>query len=268
VRILDAVLLAAIQGVTEFFPVSSSGHLVLAQRLLHIDSGRALTFDIFVHFGTLLSILTVFWRDILVILRSLWTGVATYRLREQYRTSEPARIGIAIIVASIPAGVVGILFRQQIQEAFADPKLVSVGLVLTGLMLFLTRISVARMEKRVGILSGLVIGIAQAAAILPGISRSGATMSTAMYLRLTPQRAARFSFLMAVPVIAGSAVLEVPHLFGSESSSTLPSIIGAVVSAVVGYVAIRVLLRVIERGGVSVFAFYCFTVGVAGILFL
>ena len=233
-----------------------------------VDSGHALTFDVFVHFGTILSIVAVFWKDILDILGSLWIGVTGWRLREQYRNSEPARIGIAILVASIPAGVIGLLFRHQIEEAFADPKLVSVNLVLTGLILFLTRISVPKEEKRIGIFSGFLVGLAQAAAVLPGISRSGATMSMAMYLRLSPQRAARFSFLMAIPVISGATALEAPRLLEAMGTPTVPTLAGALVAGVVGYVAIRVLLRIVERGGFSSFAFYCLGVGVLGILFL
>ena len=267
-RILDAVILAAVQGVTEFFPVSSSGHLVLVQRLLGIDSGQALTFDVFVHLGTVVSIVLVLRRDIVDVLRSLWRGVVHLRLREEYRTSEPARVGLAMIVGSIPAGVVGILFRRQVQAAFADPKLVSVGLVLTGLLLFLTRLAKPVPGKRVGLLSGCLIGLAQAAAVIPGISRSGVTMSTATYLRLSPERAARFSFLLAVPVIVGAAVLETPRLLEASSGLTLPSLIGAGVSAVVGTIAIRAVLRQLERGGFSVFALYCLAAGTAGILFL
>jgi undecaprenyl-diphosphatase len=267
--ILDAVLLAILQGFTEFLPVSSSGHLVLAQALLHVKDPQVLTFDVFVHFGTLISIALVFWKDILEILGAMWHAVVSLRFRESYRTSEPVRIGIGILVASIPAGVIGILFHHQVEEAFNDPKLVAVNLVITGLILFLTRLATVQSDKRVGVLNAFLIGIAQAVAILPGISRSGSTISSGMYLRLSPVRAARFSFLMAIPVIGGAALLESKNLLHAGTAIPLmPTIVGTVVAAVVGYVAIRLLLRIVQRGAFSWFSLYCLVVGILAILFI
>ena len=206
--LFHAVLLAILQGFTEFLPVSSSGHLVLAQELLNLHESQMIIFDVFVHFGTLISVVFVFWKDILEILRSFVKAFGTLKLKEEYKKTEHFRLGVAIIIGSIPAGFVGLLYRHQIEAAFTDPKLVAMNLVITGLILFLTRLSKPVHGKKVGLVSAFIIGLAQAVAILPGISRSGSTMSTALYLKTSPVQAARFSFLLSVPVIAGASLLE------------------------------------------------------------
>ena len=204
--VFQAIVLGVIQGFTEFLPVSSSGHLVLAQELLDVKSANNLTFDVFVHFGTLISVLVFFWKDIIEIVKSILKSFRLTNFKEEYGKSEYLRLGVAIVIGSVPAGVIGLLFRDTIKDTFTEPKLVAVNLVLTGLILFLTRLAYPREGKQVGIVSGIVVGCAQAFAILPGISRSGTTISTGLYLRLSHVQAARFSFLLSVPVIAGAAL--------------------------------------------------------------
>ncbi|HEY6951903.1 MAG TPA: undecaprenyl-diphosphate phosphatase [Bacteroidota bacterium] len=267
--IFQAIVLGFVQGFTEFLPVSSSGHLVLAQHLLGVASTEAFSFDIFVHFGTLFSIIVVFWNDIREILVSFWSTAATLELRASFRDSEAFRLGIAILVGTIPAGIVGLLFHDQVKDAFTDPKFVSMNLVINGLILFLTRLARPVKGRKVGTLTSLIVGIAQAVAILPGISRSGTTMSAAIYCRVSPVQAARFSFLLALPAIAGAAIVETVQLVRIGSSVSVGSILaGSIVSAVTGYFAIKILLGVVERGKFRVFAFYCFAVGIIGILFI
>ena len=169
--IFQAFILGLLQGLTEFLPVSSSGHLVLGQYLLEVKNPEMLSFDVFVHFGTLISVCIIFRKDIGQIILSLWNAVRTNSLRTAYDTNEYVRLGLAIAVASIPAAVIGLMYRDQIAEAFRDPKLVSVNLVVTGLLLFLTRFPKAVEGKRIGLVTGFIIGIAQSVAILPGISR-------------------------------------------------------------------------------------------------
>jgi undecaprenyl-diphosphatase len=267
--ILQALILGTVQGLTEFLPVSSSGHLVLGQFLLGVKNPEMLSFDVYVHFGTLISVCIIFRKDIVQIILSLWHAIYTGTLKSAYATDEYVRLGLAIIVGSIPAAMIGLKYRDQIAEAFRDPKLVAVNLVVSGLILFLTRFPRVKEGKRIGLLSGLIIGIAQSIAILPGISRSGSTISTAIYLRLSPGLAARFSFLLSIPVIAGAALLETKTMFlqGLEIGFA-PFIVGLIAAAIVGYISIKLLLRIIERGKFSWFAFYCFAVGIAGILFI
>jgi undecaprenyl-diphosphatase len=267
--ILQAAFLGVVQGLTEFLPVSSSGHLVLARQLLNVSNPEMLSFDVYVHFGTLISVCIIFRKDIGSIVISFWDAARTRAWKTAYETNEYFRLGAAILVASVPAAIIGLKFHDQIAETFRDPKLVSVNLVITGLFLFLTRFPKAVEGKRIGIISGFIIGIAQSVAILPGISRSGSTISTALFLRLSPSLAARFSFLLSVPVIAGAALLEAKTVLrqGMEMGFG-PFIVGLVAAAVTGYFAIKLLLRIIERGRFSWFAFYCFVIGIAGILFV
>ncbi len=267
--ILEAVVLGFVQGFTEFLPVSSSGHLVLAQHLMQIQKPEVFTFDIFVHFGTLLSIVLVFWKDIREILKSLWASLSRFEVRKPYRDDEPFRLGIILLVGTIPAALVGLLFRYQIREAFTDPKLVSMNLVITGLILFLTRLSRPVEGKKLGMFGAAVVGLGQALAILPGISRTGTTMSTAMYLGITPMKAARLSFLLAVPVIGGAAIVETKFFLQEGMTvGVFPIVAGTIVSAITGYIAIKMLLRITEKGEFSLFSFYCLAVGLIGIIFI
>ncbi|HEY4611990.1 MAG TPA: undecaprenyl-diphosphate phosphatase [Bacteroidota bacterium] len=269
--ILQAAILGLIQGLTEFLPVSSSGHLVLAEHLLGVPPSNDITFEVFVHFGTFLSVVVVFRNDILAMFRTFFQAFVPFRLnKEYYQTHEHFRLAISILVGSIPAAYVGIRYEDSISQAFADPKLVAVMLVVTGMILFLTGMAKPVEGKKVGLRSALVIGIAQAAAIIPGISRSGSTISTALYLNVQPYYAARFSFLLSLPVIAGATLLKTKDLLahGGASEGVLALIIGTVVSFCSGYFAIKVLLRIIERGKIRWFSLYCLVVGVLGILFI
>jgi undecaprenyl-diphosphatase len=269
VSVFDAILLAILQGMTEFLPVSSSGHLVLAQHMLNLHGPQIVEFDVFVHFGTLISIVMIFKKDIFEMLRSIFEAGTTLQFKNEYDTKEYFRLAIAVLVGTIPAGVVGLLFRQQIQETFTDPKFAAMNIVITGLILFLTRLAKPEKGKMVGIVSSLIIGIAQAIAILPGISRSGTTMSTALYLKINPVQAARFSFLLSVPVIAGAALLESYQIVQQGTAlGFLPILVGVVISAGAGYVAIKLLLKIMEKGKFSLFSFYCLAIGIVGIFFI
>lgn len=268
--ILQAVILGIVQGLTEFLPVSSSGHLVLVEHLLRVPASDDITFEVFVHFGTLVSVVVVLWNDIVQITRSFLEALKKPDVVVKYRENEYFRLAIFIIVGSIPAAIVGIKFEESVSAAFTDPKLVAVMLVLTGLVLFLTRLVSESGRRRIGIVSALVIGIAQAVAIVPGISRSGSTISAGMFLKIPPLQAARFSFLLSVPVIAGATLLKTIGIFenGVSFDYLLPILIGTVVSFGSGYFAIKFLLRIVEKGRFSVFAFYCLFVGTIGIIFL
>jgi undecaprenyl-diphosphatase len=267
--ILDALILGLVQGLTEFLPVSSSGHLVMGQYLLNLQDTGMLSFDVYVHFGTLISVCVIFRKDIAEMILATWKALHTGTVRSSYETNEYVRMTLAIIVGSIPAAIIGLKYHDQIEEAFKDPKLVAVNLVVTGLILFLTRLPKPKEGKRLGLVSGFIIGLAQSVAILPGISRSGSTISAALFLKLSPGTAARFSFLMSIPVIAGAALLEAGTVIrqGMENGFG-PFIVGMVAAAAMGYVSIKVLLRLIERGKFSWFSFYCFALGIAGILFI
>lgn len=267
--VLDAVLLAILQGLTEFLPVSSSGHLVLAQQLLNLHNPQIVSFDVFVHFGTLISVVIVFWKDIIEILRSFFKALKTYRAKEEHKKTEYFHLGIAIVIGSIPAEVIGLAFHRQIEEIFTDPKFVAMNIVITGLILFLTRLAKPVKGKKVGIPSSIIIGLAQMVAILPGISRSGLTMSAALFLKISPVQAARFSFLLSIPVIAGATLLATYKLIADGTTiGYLQIVVGIALSAIAGYVAIKLLLRIMEKGKFSWFSLYCLVIGIFGIFFM
>jgi len=269
VTILEAIVLGLVQGLTEFLPVSSSGHLVLVQHLLHVREPEVLSFDIYVHLGTLISLAVVLWKDFRDMVASVWAAVSRFEFGDLYRSDAPFRTAVILVLGSLPAGVVGILFHQQIKDAFTDPKLVSMNLAITGLILYLTRFARPSAEKKLGAPGALTVELGEAFSILPGISRTGVTMSVAMYLRMAPVDAARLSFLLAVPAIAGGAIVESGFFVtGRESTGIIPIVAGTAVAAVTGYLVIKMMLRITEKGKFSLFSFYCLAVGLLGILFI
>lgn len=269
--LLDAVLLGILQGLTEFLPISSSGHLVLGKELLHIAQQRSISFEVFVHFGTFLSVVFMFWKDIKLIFLSIFEFVkAPAKLKLLFKTNEHFKIAIFIVSSSIPAAVVGIMFANEIGVLFNDPKFVSVMLLITGLILFLTKFSNPKEGASVSFASAIIIGLAQAVAIIPGISRSGITISSALFAGVSRENAAKFSFLMALPVILGATILEAHDVFQSSinGEQVLVYFVGTVVAAISGYASIRVVLGLLKKKRFSWFSYYCFIVGILGILFI
>jgi undecaprenyl-diphosphatase len=267
--IIQSIFLGILQGITEFLPVSSSGHLVLAKALLGIDTGKDISFEVFVHFGTLVSVLVVFRKDIAEIGHVL-LGARPREWPRLYRESPVFRLAVFILVGCLPAGIVGVLFNDVIEEFFTDPKLVADMLIVTSVILYLTRFARPDPSGDVTLGSAIGIGLAQTVAIIPGISRAGSTISCGVFLGVPQERAARFSFLMAVPVIFGATLLKTRDLLQQPPPvSTLVTLLaGTLVAAVSGYLALRLLLSILKRGRLSLFAYYCFVVGVLGILFI
>lgn len=270
-NVFQSIVLGLIQGCTEFLPVSSSGHLVLAKALMNVDTGGDISFEVFFHFGTLLSVLLVFKDDVLRILLEL-VGVGRHPrgLRGRYSRSETLRLAVFIAAGSVPAGIVGYLFDEQVEQLFSDPKLVAVLLLVTGLILFLTRFARVSGDGKVSLKSAIGVGAAQAFAVLPGISRAGTTISAGLIMGISQEQAARFSFLLAVPVIFGATLLKSVHLVGASAAGLQigPLVAGTIVAFASGYAALKVLLGFLRRGTFSVFSYYCFAAGIAGILFI
>ncbi len=267
----EAALLGLVQGLTEFLPISSSGHLVLGKYLLGIDPAGAdnVTFEVFVHFGTVLSILTVYRYEVLALLRkSLAAARTPGKFAGHYRREEEVRTAVFILITMIPTGLVYVLFKDFLESRFGDPHFVAGMLIVTGVLLLLTLL---RKNPDGPITPGkaFLIGTAQSAAMIPGISRSGATICTALYLNVTPRRAADFSFLMLLPVVLGATLLKSLEMAEQGiSMGWLPLFIGTVVAYVSGVAAIKLLLDVIRRGNLAYFAYYCFLVGTLGLIFI
>lgn len=266
----EAVLLGLIQGLTEFIPVSSSGHLVLGQHLLGLSTDQAdVTFEVFVHFGTVLSILTVYWDDVAELIAEAWTGLrAPTVVPTRYAENDTFRLGIFILVTLLPTGGAYVLFRESLEQAFGSPRLTSAMLLVTGVLLLLTLIR-PQPEGRLNSLKAFVVGVAQSFAMIPGISRSGATICVALYQNVRPERAADFSFLMLLPVVIGATLLKGLELaergLGTE---WLPLLVGTATAYGAGVVAIYVVLGAVRRGNLQYFAYYCFAVGGLGLWLL
>jgi undecaprenyl-diphosphatase len=267
----EAVLLGLVQGLTEFLPVSSSGHLVLGQHLLGLDAEQAsdVTFEVFVHFGTVLSILTVYGRDVRdLIVEATGALLAPTSVPDRYRERDTFRLGVFILVTLVPTGIVYVLFKDPLEAAFGSPRLACGMLLVTGLLLLLTLLR-PNPGGALSPLKALVVGIAQSAAMIPGISRSGATICTALYQNVRPEQAANFSFLMLLPVVLGATLLKGLDLV--EQGATvewLPLLLGTLVAYVSGVVAIKLMIDFVKRGNLQYFAYYCFAVGGLGLWLL
>ena len=277
---LQAVVLGLLQGAAELFPVSSLGHSVIAPKLfgwnIHQNDDYFLTFLVATHLATALVLLGFFWRDWVRIVRGLGRSL---RDREIAPGDSDARLGWLIVVASIPAGLLGLLLEHPLRKVFASPTSAAVFLVLNGLMLFGAeqlrrhapvrqgeKFSDERIGREVTFAQSVGIGAAQAIALLPGFSRSGATMSGGLLAGLSNEDAARFSFLLATPIIGAAAVLKLPDLAGPQGDGVRgPALAGALAAAVTAYFSVRFLVRFFETNRLTPFAVYCTA---AGALFL
>lgn len=270
-KFIEAIVLGAVQGLTEFLPVSSSGHLVLFQNLFGLEEPELL-FDICLHVGTLSAVILVFHREIVEILKALFqiprrmkTAGGFTRLCE---TDPPIRMALLIVAGSIPTAVIGLLFKEITDQLFGSTTVVGFMLLITGTVLWLTRTirSDGRSIRRTTVKDALIIGFVQGLAILPGISRSGSTISTALFLGMDRKIAGRYSFLLSIPAIAGALALglDTPELHTAIPVGTI--IAGSMVSALVGWFALVLLLRVVDRGQLHRFAPYCWLVGLLTLL--
>ena len=245
----ETTILAVLQGIAEFLPISSSGHLVLGKALLGVKE-PGIRLDIFLHVGTLFAIAAFYWRVIWRILREYdWKYVAK------------------IVVSAIPAGVIGVLFKDQLEEFFSSPHAVGAALLFTGIVLLATKV-LPKGEREVSFLGAIVMGVAQAVAILPGVSRSGMTLAAARASKIEAAKSAEFSFLMSAPPIAGAALLEVlkamkencPNCPSTETAWPLV-IYGGVLAAVVGYFSLAFLLKALKSDRFWMFGPYCLLAG-------
>ncbi len=262
-----ASLLGLVQGLTEFLPVSSSGHLVLAQAALGVQADEGLLFEVLVHLGTALSIVTVYGRQLGAIawdmLRAVRRPVTTWR------QSQDARTGGFILLTLLPTGIVYLLFAKPLEATFDYPALASAMLLVTGVLLLLTVKVHPYRHGKLTWAKALVVGLAQGAALLPGISRSGATICAALYQKVTPQTAADFAFLMAVPVIFGAALIKGwPLLESPQDVNLAPLVIGTLAAYLSGMAAIKVVLGFVQRGRLHYFAYYCFGIGTLGLILI
>ena len=257
---VKAIVLGIIQGLTEFLPVSSSGHLEIGKAILGMtwNANESMLMTVVLHFATALSTLVVFRKDVTEILRGLF----------QFKWNEESQFSTKIILSMIPAAFVGLAFEDKIEQAF-DGSIALVGamLVVTGVLLFLAG-RATKTDKPVSFKDSIIIGISQAIAILPGISRSGATISTSVLLGIDRSKAARFSFLMVVPLIFGKIAKDVlSGGFTSAGDDLIPLALGFVAAFVTGLVACKLMIALVRNCQLWWFSIYCFIVGAIAIGF-
>ena len=258
--IIEAIILGIIQGLTEFLPVSSSGHLELAKAILGDTSvpEESLTFTVVLHFATALSTLVIFRKEVSTIFKGLF----------QFKWNEQTQFCVKIIISMLPAVIIGLLFEEQLESLFGG-KILFVGcmLLVTALLLLLAD-KAKKTDKSVSTTNSLLIGISQAIAMLPGISRSGATISTSVLLGIDRTKAARFSFLMVVPLIFGKIAKDI--LGGDlnfQSSEIVPISAGFIAAFVSGLLACTWMISLVKKSKLSYFSIYCAIVGVIAIIY-
>lgn len=261
--ILQSILLGIIQGLTEFLPVSSSAHLVLVPYLAgwNIPVEVAFVFDVLVQVATLIGVISFFWKDLIAILSAMWRGLIS---RKPFENST-ARLGWLLILATIPAGLFGLLIKEIIETAFSNPIMTAIFLFGTALLLVVAEIIGKRTRSlsQLSTVDAIWIGVFQAIAIFPGISRSGASITGGMTRNLDRPDAARFSFLLSIPIMLAAGVLAGGDLAtSSELTALLPVFIpGFITAGIVGYLSIRWLLKYVINHTFYVFAWYCIVLG-------
>ncbi len=266
--ILQSILLGLVQGLTEFLPISSSGHLVIVPYLLgwDIPPETAFVFDVLVQVATLVAVIAFFWKDLVEIARSMATGL----WRRQPFADQEARMGWLILLACVPAGLFGVTIKDIVERAFASPLATAFFLFGTALLMFIAE-KLGRRKREfeeITWIDALWVGFFQALAIFPGLSRSGATISGGMLRSLKRPPAARFSFLMSIPImlaagmLAGLDLLEMPDV-GSELLVFIP---GFITAAITGYLSIRWLLGYLSHRPLYVFSIYCTVIGLLTVL--
>jgi undecaprenyl-diphosphatase len=261
----ESLILGLLQGLTEFLPVSSSGHLALANMLFGLDREHGALFEIFVHLGTALAVVTVYRRDVGALLAASRYLLGPARWRSGWSESATFRLGVLLMVSAVPAAAVGLSLQAEIEMLFESRIVVGLCLATTGVVLMATRL-IPQRRRDVGLRIAIVMGLAQALAILPGISRSGMTISAGLAAGGEREVVGRFAFLMVLIPILGAAVLKSGELTSGSGAGLVAIGVGTLVSYLSGLVALVVLLRFVRRGRLHGFAPYCFVIAAVALV--
>lgn len=265
-NIIQGIIIGIVQGLTEFLPVSSSAHLVFIQNILGVES--SLAFDTFLHLGTLIAVLWYFRADIFKMLESWWYSIQDIlqgRFKEGFYEDPYKRLAWYVILATIPVGIVGVLFEDSIDALFAGALYVpAFFLFVTGTILYLSQrmpsgeINYDTITKK----EALFMGLGQACAILPGLSRSGTTIAAGLTIGLEKEFAAKFSFILSIPAIFGAFIFQLKDIGSAMHVNFLPVFLGFVASIIAGYLAIRWMLDLIQNRNLDIFSYYCWLVSI------
>ncbi len=252
--LLEILILAIIQGVTEWLPISSSGHLVIVQEYLGL--GLPVLFDVVLHLGSLVVVFVVFWRDVLRVLMAV--------ARLDFR-SQDGKLGLYIVLGSVATAAIGFVFRDIFEGFFHNLFAVGLAFIATGCFYSLLYAYQRKnyQDKPLNAVGAVAVGVAQGVALIPGVSRSGSTITTGLLLKVEKEVALRFSFLLFIPAVIGAAALSVVDSGGVLVAVVDPVslLVGLIVTVVVGYFSLRLLLRIVMKGRLYLFAFYCWAVG-------
>ncbi len=262
---LQALILGIVQGLTEYLPVSSSGHLAIGQELFGMDSGEGkLAFTVLLHIATVLSTVVILWKEIVWIFKDLF----------KFQWNEGTKYAVNILISMIPVAIVGFFFKDKVEEIFGTGlTVVGICLLITATLLAFSYFAKPRQKENISPLHAFIIGIAQAIAVLPGLSRSGSTIATGLLLGDKKERLAQFSFLMVIPPILGEMLLDIKDIADQGVSaafggiSPLAVIIGFISAFVVGCLACKWMINIVKKGKLIWFAVYCAIVGLAVLIF-
>lgn len=270
----QAIILGLIQGLAEFLPISSSGHLALAQHFFGINSDSVMIFAVLLHVGTLISVFIVYWKDILGLIYEFFGTFADLVKTKRFDVNKNAtrRMCWLIIAATVPTAVIGFLFDEKFEKLYSNVLAIGICLVITGCILFAAEKWGKNLHgiKNTKFKHAITVGILQGCAIAPGISRSGSTIVGGLACGLKREWAVRFAFLVSIPPILGSVILELPDALAAgtvDSSLTVPILAGVIVSAVSGLIAIKGMIRLVSGKKLSYFSYYTWILGISVIVY-
>lgn len=270
---LESIILGVVQGLAEFLPISSSGHLALLQHFFGIQADKVLMFTVMMHIGTLVSVFIMYWHDIWELIKELFIMIADLCTGKGLRLAErPVRkLGLMIIVATIPAAIAGLAFNDFFDSLNSNLLFIGFGFLITGFLLYFSeKVGKARNGiEQMNFRNGLFVGILQAIAICPGISRSGSTMVGGLITGLNREFAVRFAFLISIPSILGAAIVEMPAALkaGTDTSIMGPMIVGVIVAAICGILAIKAMIKVVVDKKLKWFSYYVWILGALTIIY-
>jgi undecaprenyl-diphosphatase len=257
--IIILIVLGIVQGLAEFLPVSSSGHLALLENLFHLSESQRLSYTAFLHLGTTLALLFYFRKKVYDVI------VNSFNHSGQNEQKQSIKLILFIIIGTIPAGIIGYLAKDKIDLVFQTPIYSAVFLLITGVILFLTKFAQEK-NSNLSYKDAILIGFAQAIALLPGISRSGATISIALFIGLTTASAFEFSFLLSIPAVIGANILLLKNI--SSHLTLLNLILSIAVPFIIGILALEILKKIVIRKKLYYFAYYCWAIGLLAILLI
>lgn len=264
--IIQYLILGLVQGVTEPIPISSSGHLIIFRKLFGIEA-EGLSFEIFVNFASLLAVFIIYKDDIIRLIKNSYLFIFK---RDQSAKSD-FQFVIYLIIATIPVGIVGVFFGDYLGDLLSGTEVVGITLLITGAAIWMIRnLRGRKLEGQLTTKDAIIVGLAQAVAVTPGISRSGASIISAMLVGMRQDTALRFAFLLYIPVSLGTTILEVPDLVASPEFQALliPNLIAFITAFVATYFALKWFMNIMAKGNLKYFAYYCFVVGLLVIFFL